>query len=275
VLLAGCSPRDLEDLVVPCSGCGEFATGVSLGTRDWVESPDGMAADDLENRIRAARGIKRRASTESAAVGLDDDTATAEPAWSVDATRVSISADPIACRSCGEHLPITRRDLAAAHSQLSARDVRWLAGYVAMKETVVCGLRHPGVALHGDLGTFVTVDARPVFIPGQKLLDLVDKKLLSSKKLQTRLAGTSPCRLPAGELPVGVGPPEIRLEVELGIGLAEIAKSLRDHGRTPLRGVGTLRTATYQWDGDHGRLLYMDFDARVRADVAGRLAGSR
>jgi len=259
---------------VPCTRCGEFSTGLAFGTRDWVDSPDGLTADELENRIRAARNIKHCVSTESAAAGLDDDTATAEPAWSVDATRGYVSADPIACRACGEHLPITRRDIAAAHNRLTAKDARWLHGYIAMKETVVCGLRHPGVGLHGDLGTFVTAGTRPVFIPGQKLLDLVDKKLLSSKKLETKLAGSTPCQLPTDELPAGVAP-EIVLEVELGIGLAEIAMALRDHGRTPLRGVGTLRTATYQWDGEHGRLLYMDFDVRVREDVARRLASRR
>lgn len=275
--LAGCSPRELEDLVLPCSGCGEFPTGTAFGARDWLDAPDGLTADEIELRVRAARGTARRASTEGAAAGLDDDTATAEPAWSVDATRVSLSSDPIACRACGDHLPITRRDVASAHARLSAKDLRWLTGYVTMKETVVCGLRHAGVGVRGDLGTFLTVERQPVFIPSQRLLDLVDKKLLSSKKLQAKLAGATGCQLPTGNLPVpaGVGAPSVVLDVELGIGLAEIAKSLRDHGKTPLRGVGTLRTSTYQWDGDHGRLLYMDFDVRVREDVARRHTAER
>lgn len=269
--LAGWSPRELEDLVVSCTACGAYPTGVAFGTRDWVASPDALVADEVELKIRKARG-PMRASTEASAYGLDDDTATAEPAWSVDATRVDVSADPIACRSCATHLPITRRDLASAHIRLSSNEARWLQSYITMKETVVCGLRHPSVGLHGDLGTFASAGGQPVFIPSQRLLDLIDKKLLPPKKLVTKLAGTTPCRGPRGDLPLPAGytSPSIVLDVELGIGLAEIAKSLREHGNTPLRGLGTLRTTSYQWDDDHGRLLYMDFDARVRDEVARR-----
>lgn len=267
--LEGWSPRELEDLVVSCTSCGEYATGVAFGRRDWVNSPDGLTADEVALKIRKARG-PMRPSTEAGAYGLDDDTATAEPAWTVDATRVDVSADPIACRACATHLPITRRELASAHNRLSTNDARWLSSYITMKETIVCGLRHANVGLRGDLGTFVGTDTQPVYIPSQRLLDLVDKKLLSSKKLVAKLAGATTSRGPGGDLPLRVGytAPAIVLDVELGIGLAEIAKSLREHGKTPLRGLGTLRITSFRWDDDHGRLLYMDFDARVRDAVA-------
>jgi hypothetical protein len=274
--LAGWSPRELEDLVVPCADCGEYSTGVALGARDWMESPDSVTAEELDARIRKARG-QGRAATEGGSDGLDGDTASAEPPWSVDATRVRLGSDPIACGTCGAGLPILRRDLASAHNRLTPKDIRWLHGYVAMKETVLCGLRHEGIGLRGDLGTFVTLAAKPAFIPSQKLLDLVDKKLLSRKSLLAKLEGSTRSRLDRGILPLprGYTPPSIMLDVELGIGLAEIAKSLREHGKTPLRGLGTLRTATYRWDEDHGRLLYMEFDVRVRDDIARQSAAGR
>jgi hypothetical protein len=261
--------------VVACSGCGEYPAGLSFGKRDWIESPDALTADELDARVRKVKGGSMRATTFSGAGGLDDDTATAAPAWALDATRVTPSSEPVPCPACAEELPITRRDIASAHTRLVAKDIRWLHGYVTMKETVVCGLRHDGIGFRGDLGMFVAAGTQPVFVPSQKLLDLVDKKLLPPKKLLAALAGHTPCRAGGATLPLptGFGGPSHTLDVELGIGLAEIAKSLRDRGKTPLRGVGTLRTVSYQWGTDHGRLLYMDFDVRVRDVIARHRAG--
>jgi hypothetical protein len=219
--LVGCSPRELEDFVVACPGCGEYSTGLSLGARDWIESPDVLTADELDARIRKARGVTR-ASTNSGAGGLDDDTATAEPAWTIDASRVALTGEPVACTACTAKLPVSRRDIASAHTRLTAKDIRWLHSYVTMKETVVCGLRYEGVGLRGDLGTFVTAGTLPVFIPSQRLLDLIDKKLLPPKQLLAKLGGTTACRVGDTDLPLpaGYAGPSVVLDVELGIGLA-------------------------------------------------------
>jgi hypothetical protein len=241
--------------------------------RDWIQSPDVLTADELDARIRKVRGGPR-APTDPGD-GLDADTATAEPAWSVDATRVSPGTEPIACPGCRAELPMTGRDVAAAHGRLATKDARWLHSYVTMKETIVCGLRHPDVGLRGDLGTFINASATsralPLFVASQRLIDLVDKTLLAPRKALAKLAGAGDCTVAGAVLPFPTqySGPTVVLDVELGIGLAEIAKSLRDHGKTPLRGLGTLRTASGNWGGDHVRLLYMEFDPRVRAGLSG------
>jgi hypothetical protein len=281
------SPRELEDLDVACTGCGAYATDRAFGPRDWLESPDKMRADEIDARIDKARGLSLPESEPDVDDDLlDEDTANAEVPWLADGGRVNPSTDAIGCPACDGDLGLTWQDLARGHACLSAKDINWLHGYITMKESIVCALRHAGVGYRGDMGTFinaytpaaraggVTVSAQalPLFIPSKRFNNLVDKSLLGPEALLEKLGSEASCYVGDDMLPFPgeYNGPALVIEDELGHGLAEIAKALRERGSTPLRGIGTLRIVSYTWDGEHGRLVYLDFAPRIRDELADR-----
>ncbi len=285
------SAREVEDLAVACPECGEFATGLVLGQRDWLarRAPHGgerVFTDEVQREllglVREARGAAEDEDEDEDEEdegdaddeGDDDDSV-------VTVERVEVEGredDEIDCDHCQAGLGVTWGDLAVAHARLSGGQQVWLEGYVRMKDMARCALFLDSVAVRTGLGLFVNVTTRvpglraqamPLFVASRALADKVGPEVLADQAFMYRLASEESCR--AGELelqlPTQYNGPRVTVDLEVGVGLDEIAAELRATGRAPLRGLGTLRRLEYSWDDDSGTMIYLDFDEALRAAV--------
>lgn len=288
--------REVEDVVVACPECGEFATGLVLGQRDWLarRAPHGgeqVFTDELQREllalVRKARGAadgEDEDEGEGEGEGEGDDAgddAGDDDDSVVTVERVEVDGredDEIDCDHCQAGLGVTWGDLAVAHARLSGGQQVWLEGYVRMKDMARCALFLDGVAVRTGLGLFINVTTRvpglraqamPLFVASRALADKVAPDVLAEQAFVYRLASEESCR--AGDLelqlPTQYDGPRVTVDLEVGVGLDEIAAELRATGRAPLRGLGTLRRLEYTWDDDAGTMIYLDFDEALRAAV--------